>query len=111
MAQRVITQIIDDIDGSEVEDGAGRTVNFALDGAQYQIDLAQKNIDKLEKAFQPYIDAVRKVGGRRNRGGSAKTGSGRDVKAIRQWAQDNGYDVPARGRMPQNLVEEYDAAH
>ena len=110
MAQRVITQIIDDIDGSEVQDGAGRTVNFALDGVEYQIDLAQRNIDKLEKVFQPYIDAGRKVGGRRNRG-SAKTSSGRDVRAIRQWAQDNGYDVPARGRLPQNIVEEYDAAH
>ena len=47
MAQR--TQVIfeDDIDGSEAEG----TVTFALNGVQYEIDLSNKNAEKLRKAL------------------------------------------------------------
>lgn len=40
MAQRVLTQLVDDIDGTELEDGQGETVTFALDGSNYEIDLS-----------------------------------------------------------------------
>jgi hypothetical protein len=43
MAQRVITQLVDDIDGKEIAEGAGETVSFALDGVSYEIDLSSKN--------------------------------------------------------------------
>jgi hypothetical protein len=37
MAQRVVTQMTDDLDGSNIKDGAGETVRFALDGANFEI--------------------------------------------------------------------------
>ena len=39
VAQKIQTLFIDDIDGSEAEG----TVRFALDGAEYEIDLNAKN--------------------------------------------------------------------
>jgi len=38
MAQKVIRQLIDDIDGSEAE----RTFSFAVDGIHYEIDLSSE---------------------------------------------------------------------
>lgn len=66
MAQTVIVKLTDDIDGGDADE----TVNFALDGKSYQIDLTKKNAAALRKAFQPYIDAgrtSRSTGGRSRR--------------------------------------------
>lgn len=30
---------------------------------------------------------------------------------IRAWARDNGFDVPTRGRLPQDVTDAYKAAH
>jgi hypothetical protein len=45
MAQKVIRQFIDDIDGSEAE----RTFNFAVDGTDYEIDLSSENIKEFNE--------------------------------------------------------------
>ena len=56
MAQKIQTLFIDDIDGSEAEG----TVRFALDGAEYEIDLNAKHADALRKSMAKYIDAARR---------------------------------------------------
>src|SRR4029450_6761150 len=53
MARRVITPLIDDLDGKK----ADRTVEFSLDGTNYTIDLSEANAGKLRKALDPYIAA------------------------------------------------------
>lgn len=40
----------------------------------------------------------------------ARPASGPDMKAIRKWAEDNGLDVPARGRISETVVELYNEA-
>ena len=59
MAQRIQTFFIDDIDGSEAEG----TVRFALDGAEYEIDLSTKHDEELRAALGIYVAHARKVGG------------------------------------------------
>ena len=54
MAQKIQTLFIDDIDGSEAEG----TVRFALDGADYEIDLNARHAAALRKALAKYIDAA-----------------------------------------------------
>jgi hypothetical protein len=34
-----------------------------------------------------------------------------DAKAVRAWAAENGVEVPARGKLPAEVVEQYVAAH
>jgi hypothetical protein len=46
VAQKIQTLFIDDIDGSEAEG----TVRFALDGADYEIDLNAKHAEALRQA-------------------------------------------------------------
>ena len=107
MAKQVITTLVDDLDGGKADE----TVRFGFDGAEYEIDLSGKNGLRLRKALEPYVAVATKVG----RGGVAR-GGGRaggaassrvDNSAIRAWAQQNGYDVSERGRIPAAVIEAY----
>src|SRR2546427_11117954 len=59
VAQKIQTLFIDDIDGSEAEG----TVRFALDGADYEIDLNANNAEALRKALSRYVEAARRSSG------------------------------------------------
>ncbi len=109
MAQKTITTLVDDLDGSE----ATATVSFAFAGRSYEIDLSDANRAALEEAVSRYITAARRTGATASRSGSRRTrsagpGSAADVRA---WAQANGFTVPARGRIPAAVREAYDKAH
>ena len=56
MAQKVV--LIDDLDQTE----GARTVTFAYNGKPYEVDLSEKNVEKLEKALAPFINAARPAG-------------------------------------------------
>lgn len=103
MAQKVITLLTDDLDGSE----ASQTVVFALDGKTYEIDLSDEHATKMREALAPFVGSARKVGGRATirRLGSSKPAE--DTAAIRAWAKENGFDVNDRGRVPANIREAY----
>lgn len=110
MAQRTITVLSDDLDGTESDDI--RTVRFGLDGATYEIDLSPKNREALEKALSPYLEVARRAGGRAST--PKKAGGRRDAAqtgAIREWARQNGYTVSERGRIPREVEEAYNAAN
>ena len=123
MAQKTVVTFLDDLDGESEAEG---TVPFTLDGVEYEIDLTKENAEDLREIFAPYIAAGRRTGGRRassparSRSTSSSTSSsgsgplarGREaLKAIRDWAKSEGWAVSDRGRLPNNVVEAYDAAH
>jgi hypothetical protein len=105
MAQKVQTLFIDDIDGGEAEG----TVRFALDGAEYEIDLSAKHSDDLRNALREYIAHARKVGGaaRRSAARGVRKPSSIDTVAVRAWARENGFDIKERGRVPAEVVAKY----
>lgn len=122
MARKIIHQLIDDIDGAVLDDGAGETMSLALDGRAYEIDLSEKNAQALRDALKPWIDAGRRVSaggtqadrGRGRRGSQAnqsRAGAKRDLSAVRSWARENGHEVSDRGRVPASVLEAYDAAN
>jgi hypothetical protein len=105
MVRQVIHSITDDLDGSP--DAA--EVEFALGGQTYAIDLAPKNEARLRDTLQPYIDAGRRVSDARGRGGATRPAADRERnQAIRQWALDNGVELPSRGRIAQGYIDAYD---
>ena len=110
MAQRTVTVLSDDLDGTESDDI--QTVRFGLDGATYEIDLSPKNREALEQALSPYLDVARRAGGRA--ASAPKKSAGRrdaaQTSAIREWARKNGYTVSERGRIPREVEEAYSAA-
>ena len=113
MAQRVNVVLVDDLDG----DDASETVSFSLDGVEYEIDLNEGNAQTLRDALARYIEAGRRVAGRkssgRGRGRRVAAGgdSGPSASDIRSWARENGWDVPERGRVSAEVREAYAAAH
>ena len=108
MAQKIQTLFIDDIDGSEAEG----TVRFALDGAEYEIDLNAKHAEALRKSLAKYIDSARRArarrGGRPGRRGPSA--SGVNTTEVREWAKAQGIEVKDRGRAPAELVVRFRAA-
>ena len=51
MATRTTVIRIDDVDGVEL-DGSGETVEFALDGVTYEIDLTSANAARLRSSVE-----------------------------------------------------------
>jgi hypothetical protein len=112
VAQKIQTLFIDDIDGGEAEG----TVRFALDGAEYEIDLSAKHSEELRSVLGKYVAHARKVGGAARRAGRSagraprSAASSLNTTEIRNWARDNGYDIKDRGRVPADVVAKYQAA-
>ncbi len=65
MAKTVIVKLTDDIDGGDADE----TIQFALDGRSYEVDLSAVNATKLRDALKPYIEKGRGTGG----GGRARS--------------------------------------
>lgn len=103
MAQRVQVVLIDDVDNGP----AAETVRFALEGAQYEIDLSAAHAAELRAAFAPWVAAARKVSTR----SPGKSRAGSDTSKVRAWAKANGYDVSERGRISATVRAAYDAVH
>lgn len=113
MAQKVTVQLVDDVDGTP----ADSTVEFALDGVSYIIDLSADNAAKLRDSLASFVASARKTGGRKRVTGKpgkpAATPSTADRErnqAIREWARNQGMQVSDRGRIPAEVVEAYDNA-
>lgn len=121
MAEQVTVSLVDDLDGSQAEE----TVEFALDGVHYAIDLNADHAETLRQELSSYTQHGTRLGGRkksrasRTKKTSATTRrepttsvSNRERnQAIRTWAQAAGYEVSDRGRIPAEIVDAYDKTH
>ncbi|GAB3362446.1 MULTISPECIES: histone-like nucleoid-structuring protein Lsr2 [Amycolatopsis] len=107
MAQKVLVEMIDDLDGTQ----ASQTVPFGLDGAHYEIDLSDDNAAALRNQLASFIAAARRTGGRKTAGPATAAPTTEDrerSKAIRTWAVENSWAISERGRIPANVVAAYE---
>jgi len=119
MAQKTIVTLVDDLTGEVAENIS--TVEFALDGRTYELDLTDENSAKLHDALSQCVQAARKIGGRRRSGarpgpaskniGHAPGYSRETLKSIREWAKKNGHNVSDRGRLPADVVQAWETTH
>jgi hypothetical protein len=107
MAKTVSVVITDDLDGSP----EAETVTFGFDGQSYEIDLAKKNLAKLQKSLQPFTDAGRRTAQRRTVKAARGAGSRVDRAVVRAWATEQGLQVSERGRISSEVMGKYEAAH
>jgi hypothetical protein len=112
MAQRFQVLLVCDLHGDETP--GVETVNFAVDGATYEIDVCEAHGAKLRSAFAPYVAAGRRAGrggtaaGRRRRG--QRSAGGVDPAAVRAWARSHNVKVSERGRISAELLARYAAS-
>ncbi|MGU3436208.1 histone-like nucleoid-structuring protein Lsr2 [Actinomycetes bacterium M1A6_2h] len=118
MAKQVYVELVDDIDGSPIKMGRGETISFAVDGNEFEIDLGAKNAKEFRKQLEYWTEHATRVGGKTRKAsapsGAPKSGPGRDrlqTKAIRDWANQNGFTVSERGRIPREVEEAYNSAN
>lgn len=105
MAQRVMRVLESDLDGSPADE----TVLVGVDGKQVEIDLSAKQATELREFLAPYLAAGRLAGnGRHARKAAPKR---TDYEAIRAWAKAEGIAVSEQGRIPQPVIDRYDARH
>ncbi len=113
--------------GEDVE--AEESLGFGYDGYSYALDLCAPHAENFHNTVQAMIgwssDRSRIGSGRRSRratpsvasqpepGPAPRTTADRErLRAVREWARNNGYpELGNRGRIPQNILAEYEAAH
>jgi Lsr2 len=94
----------DDLDKSE----PAEQVFFGFDGQWYAIDLSEKNRERLERALAPFIEKANEI---KEPPPKRKASNGGKMAAIRAWANQNGWKLGDRGRVPKDAQEAYAAAH
>ena len=116
MAKKVTVSLIDDVDGESIAD---ETIEFAIDGVSYEIDLSSANAAKLRDGLDQWVSSARRVSGRRRvkaAAGAATAPKSRvsidreQSAAIREWARRNGHKVSARGRISADITDAYNKA-
>ncbi|WP_252920648.1 histone-like nucleoid-structuring protein Lsr2 [Mycolicibacterium smegmatis] len=78
--------------------------------------LSAKNAAKLRNDLKQWVEAGRRVGGRKRGRAATTTTRGRGAidreqsAAIREWARRNGHNVSTRGRIPADVIDAFHAA-
>lgn len=119
VAERIVRILVDDLDGQELPEGAGESIEFGVRGVTYRIDLSASNATKLDKAFKPFVEAATKLRTTARKGSTRTVLSGaaagrrpkEQLEAIRGWARQQGHKVSNRGRIRDDIIEAFDAAH
>jgi len=105
MAQVVTTTLTDDIDGGE----AHETIAFSFAGKSYEIDLSKENAETLRENFGFYATHARETAGGHTAHRRARRDRAQPAK-VRAWAGEQGIVVSERGRIPVDVVAQYEAA-
>jgi Lsr2 len=114
MTPSVTAMVIDDIGQLE----ASETVRFGVDGSAYEIALSARQASELRSMAGRYISVARRVRPARSparqqhepRPRSRVQMDPEQSRRIRSWAMGRGLLASPRGRIPQHVVDEYEAA-
>jgi hypothetical protein len=108
VAQSVKVILADELDGGLADE----SVQFSLDGKEYEIDLNRANAEKLRETLHPVISSGRQKQVRQARAAGARTtaADNPETAKMRAWAQENGRKVSDRGRIAQEIRQAYYAA-
>lgn len=105
--ERIVRRRYDDFDNSKAAD---HRIVFSINGKYYRLDLCDENKDRFETDLQPYIDAAEAIPAPRGTGRGSAANAASDAE-IREWARGQGIEVPDRGRVKSDIVDQYYNAH
>lgn len=116
VATVTLVEFTDDIDGKPLDINDLNVVSWSWLGVEYEFETSTANLDRVENGRLPLATLLaksRRVGGRKrtpartHRPPTPTVSASSDTKSIRQWAQQNGYTISDRGRLPADIVEAY----
>lgn len=86
---------------------------FTVGTTRYLMDLCEEHQETLGDTLAPFIaiahDAQQRRGTQVRKAIQGKEGAF-TVKDVREWLKAQGRDVPPTGRLPNSVIEEYQAA-
>jgi hypothetical protein len=98
MATKRTVPLDDDLEGGP----AAETVRFSVGGTEYEIDVNKKSAAAFRRTLAPFAGHARRAG---------RSAAGRERgAAIGAQAAGQGIAVSARGRIPADVVAQFDAA-
>lgn len=99
MARKVV--LVDDLDGTP----ASETVVITYKGSEYTLDLSKENAERLDGTLEPFLSKATRNTKKRSRANSSDKAKN---DRIRDWARENGHDIPMRGRIPEQIRSSYE---
>lgn len=104
--QKLEVQLEDDLTGGPADE----TIAFGVNGRDFEIDLNAKHAANFRKQLATFAERARPVRAHRPRA-SARTSASRErSRQIRAWAEEQGFDIADHGRLPANVIVEYERA-
>jgi nucleoid-associated protein Lsr2 len=104
---RVDVQLEDDLTGGPADE----TILFSVDGRSYEIDLNARHAAEFRHRLGPFTDHARPVRSQRSRVTRRSAASRERSRQIRLWAEQRGFALSPHGRLPGNVIQQYDREH
>jgi hypothetical protein len=105
--QRVEVHLEDDLTGGPADE----TVKFGMDGVDYEVDLSTRHASEFRRLLAQFVEHARMVRSQRSHPRARTAASRERSRQIRAWAERQGFSVAEHGRLPANVIEEYELAH
>jgi hypothetical protein len=104
---RVDVQLEDDLTGGPADE----TIHFTLDGRSYEIDLNSRHAAEFRHRLGPFTENARPVRPQRARVTVRSAASRERSRQIRLWAEQSGFVLSPHGRLPGDVIQQYDREH
>lgn len=98
------TVFVDDLTGDE----ASTTLSFGLDDTMYEIDLNDENARELRETLDKYVKVARQKLMEAPSEQQEQRKSSANSKEIRKWAKRQGYNIKGFGRIPAQIMQEWE---
>lgn len=87
-------------------------VTFSLAGKDYEVDLCSEQATMLTDALAPFVKVAREVETtiRKKRAPNGSAAPKKDWAPLRAWAAKKKIALPAQGRIPHAIVQQFEAA-
>ena len=105
--QRVDVRLEDDLTGGPADE----TVEFGIDGRAYEIDLSARHAEEFRRQLARFLEHASLVRPARRRPSVRTLASRERSRQIRAWAEEQGLDVSERGRLPRDVIQQYENEH
>lgn len=103
---RVDVQLEDDLTGGPADE----TILFSLDGRSYEIDLNSRHAAEFRDRLGPFTEHARPTRPRQRV--TVRSAASRErSRQIRLWAEQRGFALSPHGRLPANVIQEYELEH
>jgi phage terminase Nu1 subunit (DNA packaging protein) len=98
--------------GQDVPDNEATPITVGT--TRYLMDLCQEHIDHMHEVLEPFTsiasDTQKRTGTQVRRAIKGKRGAFTTAD-VRKWLQEQGRDVSHTGRLPEDLLREFEDAH